>query len=101
MPGAEPAGGPKVPPTGDDVSCRRTAARVDAGGMAEIIVGVDGSPNSLAALRWAHREAALRGDDVVALFAWGFVPPGHAPGGHTLTPATAPRTRTLPGGRRR
>jgi nucleotide-binding universal stress UspA family protein len=52
--------------------------------MAEIIVGVDGSPNSLAALRWAHREAALRGDDLVALFAWGFVPPGHAGDGHTF-----------------
>jgi nucleotide-binding universal stress UspA family protein len=52
--------------------------------MAEIIVGVDGSPNSLAALRWAHREAALRGDDLVALFAWGFVPPGHAGDGHAF-----------------
>jgi nucleotide-binding universal stress UspA family protein len=54
--------------------------------MAEIIVGVDGSPNSLAALGWAHEHALRRGDHVVALFAWGFVPPGHAGDGHTFDP---------------
>jgi nucleotide-binding universal stress UspA family protein len=58
--------------------------------MAEIIVGVDGSPNSLAALRWAHREAALRNDSLVALFAWGFVPPGHAGDGHTFDTGYGP-----------
>lgn len=54
--------------------------------MAEIIVGVDGSPNSLAALRWAHEHAFRRRDHVVALFAWGFVPPRHAGDGHTFDP---------------
>ena len=58
--------------------------------MAEIIVGVDGSPNSLAALRWAHQEAALRNDSLVALFAWGFVPPGHAGDGHTFDTGYGP-----------
>lgn len=40
-----------------------------------IVVGVDGSPPSLAALRWAADEAALRDARLVALHAWTFVPP--------------------------
>jgi len=52
--------------------------------MADIVVGVDGSANAAAALRWAHREAGRRGDHAVALFAWGYVPPGHAGDGHTF-----------------
>jgi nucleotide-binding universal stress UspA family protein len=39
-----------------------------------IVVGVDGSEASLAALRWAADEARLRGAKVVALHAWAFVP---------------------------
>jgi nucleotide-binding universal stress UspA family protein len=34
---------------------------------AQIVVGIDGSPASDAALRWACDEAALRGTDVLAL----------------------------------
>jgi nucleotide-binding universal stress UspA family protein len=55
--------------------------------MTDIVVGVDGSPNSAAALRWAHAEARRRGDHLVALFAWGFVQPGHAGGNQTFDPA--------------
>jgi nucleotide-binding universal stress UspA family protein len=55
--------------------------------MTDIVVGVDGSPNSAAALRWAHAEARRRGDHVVALFAWGFVQPGHAGDDHTFDPS--------------
>jgi nucleotide-binding universal stress UspA family protein len=48
-----------------------------------IVVGVDGSPNSEAALHWALAEAERRGADVLALHAWsipptasiGYVPP--------------------------
>ncbi|HET6950470.1 MAG TPA: universal stress protein [Acidimicrobiales bacterium] len=52
--------------------------------MREIIVGIDGSENAAAALRWAVAEAALHGAGVTAVFAWGFVPPGHAGNGHTF-----------------
>ena len=39
--------------------------------MAKIIVGVDHSPGSERALRWAAREASLRGAELVAVHAWG------------------------------
>jgi nucleotide-binding universal stress UspA family protein len=48
----------------------------------EILVGMDGSANSAAALRWALAEADLRGASATALHAWGHTPPGHAGGGH-------------------
>lgn len=35
-----------------------------------IVVGVDGSPSSVAALRWAIRQAALTGATVDAVTAW-------------------------------
>lgn len=35
-----------------------------------IVVGVDGSPPSVAALRWAITEAELTGDTVEAVIAW-------------------------------
>jgi len=35
-----------------------------------IVVGVDASPHSLAALRWALDEAEAHSGEVVALFAW-------------------------------
>lgn len=40
-----------------------------------IVVGVDGSAPSQAALRWAAEEAELRDARIVALHAWTFVPP--------------------------
>lgn len=45
--------------------------------MAKIVVGVDGSPCSLDALRWAHREAHGRGDQLVAVLAWTFISQHH------------------------
>ena len=45
--------------------------RVSEGGS-PIVVGVDGSPESRAALRWAIDEARLRGTEVVALYAWAY-----------------------------
>jgi nucleotide-binding universal stress UspA family protein len=35
-----------------------------------IVVGVDGSPHSDAALRWSLAEAEARGGEVAAVFAW-------------------------------
>lgn len=40
-----------------------------------MVVGVDGSEHSAAALRWAMEEARLRGAELVAVHAWTFVPP--------------------------
>lgn len=39
-----------------------------------IVVGVDGSDESAAALRWAVEEAKLRGARVEAVHAWSYVP---------------------------
>ncbi len=40
--------------------------------MSRIVVGVDGSPPSLAALRWALAEAGLRGATVEAAHVWDY-----------------------------
>jgi nucleotide-binding universal stress UspA family protein len=40
----------------------------------KIVVGIDGTENAAAALRWAVEEGALRGASVEALHAWDFVP---------------------------
>ncbi|WP_192827612.1 universal stress protein [Mycolicibacterium aromaticivorans] len=40
--------------------------------MATIVVGIDGSPASVKALRWAVEEARLRGATVRAVYAWSF-----------------------------
>jgi nucleotide-binding universal stress UspA family protein len=42
----------------------------DEPGDRRIVVGVDGSPSSRAALRWAVRQAALTGAAVDAVIAW-------------------------------
>jgi nucleotide-binding universal stress UspA family protein len=46
-----------------------------AGMAGTIVVGVDGSPASQAALRWAAEEAQLRGARLVVLHAWSFLAP--------------------------
>lgn len=38
--------------------------------MGRIVVGVDGSPGSVEALRWAAEEAQVRGTSVRAIYAW-------------------------------
>jgi len=40
------------------------------GTISRIVVGVDGSPSSLAALHWAVRQAGLTGGTVQAVIAW-------------------------------
>jgi nucleotide-binding universal stress UspA family protein len=54
--------------------------------MAEIVVGVDGSDHSAAALRWATREADLRGHDLVAVLVWDLFNQHHADGTHRFDP---------------
>lgn len=53
------------------------------GRVTRVVVGVDGSDNSEAALRWAVTHAVPRGADIVALGAW--EPPSPAPREDTLT----------------
>jgi nucleotide-binding universal stress UspA family protein len=45
-----------------------------------IVVGVDGSASSMAALRWAIRQAKLTGSSVDAVIAW------HLPAGYGMAP---------------
>lgn len=52
-----------------------------------IVVGVDGSPSSLTALRWAVRQAGLTGGTVDAVIAWQY-PVSYAYGGYGWSPVT-------------
>ena len=45
--------------------------------MAKIVVGLDGSELSTAALQWAVQEAQVHGADVEAVMAWGPVDQHH------------------------
>ena len=47
-----------------------------------IVVGVDGSPSSIRALRWAVRQAKLTGAEVEAVTAWSY------PAGYGLAPVS-------------
>lgn len=53
------------------------------GHVSRIVVGVDGSPCSARALRWAVRQARLSGGSVDAVFAWEY-PTSY--GGHAWVP---------------
>jgi nucleotide-binding universal stress UspA family protein len=48
----------------------RQASPPEDGPTYRIVVGVDGSPHSNAALRWSVDQAAARGGAVTAVFAW-------------------------------
>jgi nucleotide-binding universal stress UspA family protein len=48
----------------------RQASPPAGGPSYRIVVGVDGSPHSNAALRWSVDQAAARGGAVTAVFAW-------------------------------
>jgi nucleotide-binding universal stress UspA family protein len=61
-------------------------------GSTKIVVGVDGSPSSRAALRWAVRQAVLTDGAVDAIMAW------HVPvalTGYTWAPISADETDNL------
>ena len=54
--------------------------------MERFIVGVDGSPGSEDALRWAVEEARLRSATLTAVLAWNFLDQYHADGGQRFDP---------------
>ena len=62
--------------------------RVISHGANRIVVGTDGSENSLSAVRWALREAALRKVSVDVIHAWHFTPMVD-PMGIAIIPPTA------------
>lgn len=51
-----------------------------------ILVGIDGSEESAAALRWAAREAELHGGTVTALHVWGYLQQLHPGGAREFDP---------------
>jgi nucleotide-binding universal stress UspA family protein len=55
-----------------------------------IVVGVDGSEHAREALRWAHREAQIHGDELTALLAWGLFDQLHAHGEPSFDPDYGP-----------
>lgn len=56
----------------------------------ELVVGIDGSAASKAALAWAVEEARLRGCGVVAIHAWQFPVLGFGGYGGTVVPLLTP-----------
>jgi nucleotide-binding universal stress UspA family protein len=58
--------------------------------VGRIVVGVDGSEHSRDALRWAHREARLRGFELAAVLAWGLFDQLHAGGDSSFDPDYGP-----------
>jgi len=55
--------------------------------MTKMVVGVDGSEHSAAALRWAAREAELRGAELTAVLVWDLFNQRHADGSQRFDPA--------------
>lgn len=55
--------------------------------MTEIVVGVDGSEHSAAALRWAAREAELHGGKLTAVLVWDLFNQRHPDGSRRFDPA--------------
>jgi nucleotide-binding universal stress UspA family protein len=55
-------------------------------GVSRIVVGVDGSDGSRAALRWGLQEAASRAAPLVAVMAWSYLEQHHARGEPSFTP---------------
>jgi nucleotide-binding universal stress UspA family protein len=54
--------------------------------MERIVVGIDGSPGSRDALRWAFREHLVRGWPLTAVMAWGYLDQHQPPSGEPFAP---------------
>src|SRR5215469_2728624 len=59
-----------------------------SGSQPHVIVGVDGSPESIDALRWAARYAAATGAKITAVHAWHYPAAGPVPAGQPPQPIT-------------
>lgn len=68
------------------VALGRSGAGRDAGHVAHIVVGVDGSEQSAEALRWAARAAELRSASLTAVLAWGYLDQHHTIVGERFDP---------------
>lgn len=55
--------------------------------MGHVVVGMDNSPGAATALRWAVRQADLRGWDVTAVLAWTYLDQNHISPGKRFDPA--------------
>lgn len=62
-----------------------------------VVVGVDGSPASRMALRWAHWQAQLAGGEITALMAWDYplIYSWHVPGLENFADSTAEALATV------
>jgi nucleotide-binding universal stress UspA family protein len=63
---------------------------INRAGIGRIVVGVDGSEHSEAAIKWAERMAKGMGSEVVAVFA--VAPPVYFDGGF-MAPVVPPQIR--------
>jgi nucleotide-binding universal stress UspA family protein len=59
-----------------------------SGSQPHVIVGVDGSPESVDALRWASRYATATGATITAVHAWHYPAAGPVPAGRPPQPIT-------------
>jgi len=59
-----------------------------SGSQPHVIVGVDGSPESIDALRWAARYATATGAKITAVHAWHYPAAGPVPAGQPPQPIT-------------
>ena len=60
----------------------------DSTSRPHVIVGVDGSPESIEALRWAARYATATGAKITAVHAWHYPAAGPVPAGRAPQPIT-------------
>jgi len=60
----------------------------DSGSQPHVIVGVDGSPESIEALAWAARYATATGAKITAVHAWHYPAAGPVPAGRPPQPIT-------------
>lgn len=71
--------------------------RIDRPSTSRVVVGVDGSRGSRAALHWALQEARLRNIPVHVVLAWRYHPTGTDPAANTMGAMRGPVGVNVPG----